>query len=305
MPGAAPLLTDIASFPQGGEACFLSPDTGVEIRAARWADGARGTVFVLPGRTEYVEKYDLTIGWLIGLGYSVVCVDWRGQGLSTRAGGTKLGHVKRYAEFQRDLDAVLDWCADLPAPRYALCHSMGGLIGLRALIRGLPFERAAFCGPMWGLNLRPVQHVLGPFAMRFLAAIGRGMAEAPGARRTDPAAQKLFEINPLTTDPDRFRSNRAQVERHPELSLGPPSVGWLTASFDEMTAVADAPAPETPALVFVGTDERVVSQGAIMTQGERMAEATVIRMEGGRHELLQERPAIRDAIRARIEGFFA
>ena len=39
----------------------------------------------------------------------------------------------------------------LPEPYYLMAHSMGGCIGLRALMRGAPVKAAAFSAPMWGI----------------------------------------------------------------------------------------------------------------------------------------------------------
>src|SRR3712207_8272021 len=45
---------------------------------------ARGTVVVLTGRAEFIEKYEETLGELASLGFASAIFDWRGQGGSDR-----------------------------------------------------------------------------------------------------------------------------------------------------------------------------------------------------------------------------
>ena len=45
----------------------------------------RGTVVLLTGRGEFIEKYATeVVGELLERGFAVVALDWRGQGLSDR-----------------------------------------------------------------------------------------------------------------------------------------------------------------------------------------------------------------------------
>ena len=62
-----------------------TPD-GVNLRFARWTPppGRKGTVVVLQGRTESIEKYFETVRDLRARGFAVATFDWRGQGLSDR-----------------------------------------------------------------------------------------------------------------------------------------------------------------------------------------------------------------------------
>src|SRR5450756_735900 len=62
-----------------------TPD-GVSLRFARWAPpvGRKGTVVVLQGRAEYIEKYFETVRDLRARGFAVATFDWRGQGMSER-----------------------------------------------------------------------------------------------------------------------------------------------------------------------------------------------------------------------------
>ena len=124
----APLHADLAEGPPGGRAFWLTASDGVRIRIGHWpgAEGpAGGTVFMFPGRTEYVEKYGRLAGDLRARGFGTVAVDWRGQGLADRLLPDPLvGHVARFSDYQHDVRAVVAAAETLalPKPWFLLAH---------------------------------------------------------------------------------------------------------------------------------------------------------------------------------------
>src|SRR5690606_16833709 len=197
--------------PDNGRAFWLRASDGVRLRVAHWP-GER-LALVLPGRTEVIEKYGLVVRDLAAAGWGALVVDWRGQGLSDRALPDPLkGHVSDFAEYQRDLDAVLAVAADLvPGPLPWLAHSMGGCIALRGLTRGLPCTAAAFSAPMLGLAQTPGQ----VRALGLLAMLTRPFRADLGYAPTTSAAFGLpsmaFEANNLTHDRAQFDRMKAQI----------------------------------------------------------------------------------------------
>ena len=123
----APFHEAIARGPAGGRAFWLTAEDGVRLRLGVWPvpEGAKGTVFLLPGRTEYVEKYGPAAADLGARGYAMLAVDWRGQGLADRPLDDPLkGHVAHFPDFQRDLAAVIAAATalELPRPWFILGH---------------------------------------------------------------------------------------------------------------------------------------------------------------------------------------
>jgi lysophospholipase len=294
---SAPLYNDLAQGPEGGRAEWLTTPDGVKIRAAVWnPTGPKGTVFVLPGRTEYVEKYGRTAADLAAAGYATVSIDWRGQGLSDRALPDRMvGHVTDFAEFQTDLDTLLTFAANLPRPFYLMPHSMGGCIGLRALTRGLPFQAAAFSAPMWGILMADV---LRPFAFALSNAslwFGFHHHYAPGTNAKTYVVTAPFDDNTLTSDREMWDYMATQARAHPDLTLGGPSYGWLKAALDECTALARLPSPKTPTITAIGTNERIVDTRPIHARMARWPGGRLDLHQGAEHEVLMEKPAIRAA----------
>lgn len=276
----------------------------MRLRVAHWPGGDRGTILLFPGRTEYVEKYGEVAARLVGEGYHVICVDWRGQGLSDRTHRDRsVGHVDDFAEYQSDVAAVLRVVKACPRPSYLLAHSMGGCIGLRALHRGLPVKAAAFSAPMWGItmkpHMRPAAWALSGLS-RYMRFDGRF---APGTGPRHLVEEAAFELNSLTGDRAQWERMQRQHEAHPDLSLGGPSLAWLNEALKEMRTLAAMPDPEVPAMAGVGTSEAIVLPEAIHDRMEGWGPVKVY--EGGQHELMMEVPEIRDAFFADVLDRFA
>src|SRR6266540_3605073 len=100
------------------------PD-GRKLRFARWAPppGRKGTVCILPGRAEFIEKYFETVRDLRARGFAVAVLDWRGQGLSERAlGNPRKGYVRNFAQYQIDLETFINEVVlpDCPPPLFEI-----------------------------------------------------------------------------------------------------------------------------------------------------------------------------------------
>lgn len=302
----APFHAALADGPAGATCVWLMAGAA-RIRVAWWRGGDKGTVLLLPGRTECVEKYGRAAGDLVARGFSVITIDWRGQGLADRALPDRMiGHVTDFAEYQQDLDAMLAEAAraDLPKPYYMLAHSMGGCIGLRALMRGLPIRAAAFSAPMWGIAMaawmRPVATVVGALA----GPLRLAHRYAPTTGGQAYLLQVPFEGNVLTTDRDMWEYMRRQVAGAPELALGGPSIGWLKAALHECAALAALPAPKIPAICRLGTAEKVVDVPPVHLRMAGWANGQLDLYPGAEHEIMMEGPAARARFFDRATALF-
>lgn len=291
----APYHAALADGPEGASVVWLKPGT-LRIRVAWWRSGEKGTVLLLPGRTECIEKYGRAAADMVARGFSVITLDWRGQGLADRALPDRMiGHVNDFAEYQEDLDALLAQAeaAGLPRPYYMMAHSMGGCIGLRGLMRGLPVKAAVFSAPMWGISmaawLRPVASVVTAVARPLRLA----HRYAPTTGGQSYLLQFPFEGNVLTTDREMWDYMRRQVQEVPDLGLGGPSVAWLGAALKECAALAALPAPRVPAICALGTAEKVVDTAPVHLRMAGWANGQLDLYPGAEHEIMMEGPATR------------
>ena len=304
----APLFTDFAAGPADGAAWWMGTLDNVRIRVGAWGrDATQGTVLLFPGRTEYIEKYGPAAQDLRDRGFATLSVDWRGQGLADRFLPDPLvGHVEHFSEYQMDVSAMLRAAKalDLPKPWFLLGHSMGGCIGLRALMEDLPVSAAAFTGPMWGIrmaaHMRPAAWALG----WLMPKLRRGGALPPGTKSRPYVQTDVFDDNMLTRDPAMYEMMQKQLNAQPDLSLGGPSYTWLRAALYECRDMSRLPSPQFPTRTFLGTNERIVDVARIHDRMNRWESGVLEMVEGGEHEVLMDTPDTRRAVFDSIAAHF-
>jgi len=307
-PDPAPYFETMARAPEGGACAWLETGDGVRIRAGHWPlEGARGTVVIFPGRTEFIEKYGPLAGELQAMGFAVAAVDWRGQGLADRLHpDPRAGHVEVFGDYQKDADAYLAHLRDLglPEPFHLLAHSMGGCIGLRTLYRRPGFASAAFSAPMWGIMLSPI---LRPTAWAVgWASVKVGLAHlyAPTTGAASYIATTPFDDNQLTTDREMYAFMQAQLEAQSDLQLGGPTIRWLREALMECRHLSALPAPEIDCVTFLGSRERIVDPDPIHDRMASWPRGELLLLDGAEHEVLMEAPATRSRILERLATHF-
>lgn len=283
---------------------------GVKLRTARWvpASAPRGTVAILGGRAEFIEKYFETIQQLLDRGFAVATLDWRGQGGSARQlKNPRKGHIDDFSLYERDLDALVGEVLgpSCPRPWFGLCHSMGAAILLAVARAGrCPFDRLVLTSPMIALSALKRPH-FARVAAEALDAIGLGGAFAPGGG-SKMVLSGPFAGNPLTSDPTRFARISGVVAAAPELGLGWPTVGWLHAAFRLMREFEDPDFPRrtlTPALVVASGADRVTDTRAAERFASRLRAGRLIVIDGAEHEIMMERDIFRDQFWAAFDAF--
>lgn len=305
---SAAFHSDVAYGPEGGVAHWLTTADGLRIRVGYWPlDDAKGTVLIFPGRTEFVEKYGLTAKAFQAHGYASLAIDWRGQGIADRMMENRaIGHIGTFADYQHDVAAVMDYAKvmNLPRPYFLLGHSMGGCIGLRSLMEGLEVKAAMFSAPMWGVTMSPA---LRAFAWAFSAAstkLGFDQSIVPGQVLESYVLREEFSKNTLTNDPEVWADLRVQLEQHPELGLGGPSLRWLYQSLREMRDLSQKPSPNIPCLTYLGTKEVIVDPDRIRERMKNWPGGQLRVIEGGLHEMLMDLPAMRDMLVSETAAHF-
>jgi lysophospholipase len=286
-----------------------TPD-GVALRFARWEPppGRKGTVVVLQGRAEFIEKYFETVRDLRARGFAVATFDWRGQGLSDRAlSDRNKGYVRNFSEYATDLEAVMQQVVlpDCPPPIFALGHSLGAAVAIRVCYDGSRrFDRLVLSAPMIALPQGRRTRMAGPLA-RVMRMVGRGSGYVPtGDAHT--AATGEFIGNPLTSDPVRFVRNRAVLEAEPALALGAPTIAWADSALRVMKEFADpsyAGHIRQPILMVAAGYDQLVSTPAIETFGMNLLAGRHLILAGSRHEILQEQDQYRNQFWAAFDAF--
>jgi lysophospholipase len=297
--------------PPGAVVEWLTAGDGVRLRTVRWikpAHETHGTVLLVQGRSEFVEKYFEVVGELLARGFSVVTFDWRGQGLSSRQLPERTkGHVRDFSEFDSDLHLVMDRIVHEHGtkPYIALAHSMGGNILLRYL-HDFPheFERAVLTAPMLEIKSPNFPLWVAKAAAALWTAAGAHGAFIFGGAKQDPLAE-TFEGNTVTTDKARFERAMACLKAEPKLAIGAPTFGWVEAAFRSMDLVASeefAQAIETPVLLIGAAHDKLVHPGCDLVLITRIKRGMYVLLKC-EHEIMMERDDIRRGFWACFDPF--
>lgn len=287
-----------------------TPDA-VALRHAHWKARRapyKGTVILLQGRAEYIEKQYETATDLTGLGFDVVAFDFRGQGGSGRMlHDGKRGYVDSFDQYVIDLDTIMKEVAlpDCRPPYFILAHSTGSLVALVASpVLGNRIQRMVLCSPLIRFGSVPIGQSVTKYLSGFLSVFGFGEVYMTGG--PDTSGNRSFVDNRLTSDMKRFERNRDFALQHPELAIGGPTAAWVFAACQAMDRVSD---PDfisdlhIPTMLVTAGQDRVVSNEAAEMFGRAMRSGRAIAIDGARHELLQERDIYRQQLLAAFCAF--
>jgi len=298
-PGGAPWDTTLA----------LKASDGVRLRAGLWRGEGRGLALLLPGRTEYLEKAAIPAGALVARGFSVACLDWRGQGLSDRlVDPPEKGHVGDFRDYGRDLAALLaaPEVTAAGAPVLTLAHSMGGAIALEALAGGvLARMPLVLSAPMLAIAMNPVLRAATGAILGGARLLGRSEGWPPFGRPGIPYHRSApFAGNMLTGDAEVYAWLSAASAADPRLGLAMPSLAWIERAEEAMARIARMEPPGVPALCLIGGAERVVDRDKVRAGCARLG-ARCVEIPEGRHELLIDAPGPRAVAWEAIDAFLA
>ncbi|KXF76078.1 lysophospholipase [Paramesorhizobium deserti] len=303
--------TDTNQIPAATRSGMLEMRDGRKLRYAVTQAAGRplhGTVLLLHGRNECIEKYFETIADLAGRGLTVVCFDWRGQGGSSRMIRDAMrGHVDRFDDYASDLDQVFRDLVlpDCPPPFYILAHSAGALVSLLAApVLANRVRRMVLVAPLLGLPGSPFGIKCIRIATRSLSLIGMGRRYAANSRYQ--VGGRPFAGNPLTSDPARYMRNIDIVRHQPQLGLGGPTVRWVSAALHAIDRVQHPDfiaGISIPTLIIAAGADSVVSTPAIERFATQLRNGALLTIDGARHEILQEADFYREQLLAAFDAF--
>ncbi|MEM7046017.1 MAG: alpha/beta hydrolase, partial [Pseudomonadota bacterium] len=271
----------------------------------------RGVLLLLNGRSEFLEKWDETARDFAALGFDVLSLDWRGQGLSTRPLlGTDKGHIDSFDRYIKDLDVFFEKIVQPNAggrPVGIVAHSMGGHIALRFMAdRSPPVRAAALSAPMIGFRTGPLHRTF----VRSIAwaAVRIGLADryTIGGHPFDPAKEP-FDGNVLTSDQERYQVRMDYFEDYPELRVGSVTMGWLDAAFRTVRCMGMAGYLEQikiPVLIAQGGKEALVDNAAMTEAANRLPNGELKTYPDAKHELFMEKDEIRHPLMNAVDDFF-
>ncbi|MBL4890632.1 MAG: alpha/beta hydrolase [Rhizobiaceae bacterium] len=305
------LDTDYNPVPEGCKSGYVTTPDGMDIRYANWKSlsyPVKGTVLLLHGRAEFIEKMFETVTDLRQNGFDVLTFDWRGQGGSSRLlEDSRRGYIDNFDQYALDLESIMDDVAlpDCKAPFYVLAHSSGALVALNSAPQfANRIRRMVLASPFVGL----AESKISPGAMKAIAGTfcAIGLGEMYMAGRGTANASRPFSANILTSSTARYERNAKLVADRKSLSIGGPTASWLFAASRAIDQVNDPDFHSqisTPILMISAGNDQVVSNRAIEDLGRRLRSGSATCINGAKHEILQERDVFREQLLAAFYSF--
>lgn len=271
--------------------------------------GAKGTVVLLPGLSEFTQKYFETVRDLQARGLSVFMMDWCGQGHSSRRlANPHKQHSKGFHEDADDLTVFINTIVKPHAnrPLILLAHSMGANMGMRYVIKHPEtFDAIAVTTPLLGIAaLRVLPYWLAKILLFFLTPFLKFYVTGGTDWREEVRDD---EHNVFSSDPVRKQIHATWFKYDPKLQVGSPTFGWIKAALESchILKTHDYTAFKTPILIASAGDETIVDNQAISDWAKQIPHADFLEIPGAKHEILMESDAMRGQFWDAFDKFLA
>ncbi len=282
-------------IPENRAEGFFETHDGHRLRYAVFrsdAPVAKGTVVLLQGRNEYIEKYFETIRDLTASGLWVATFDLRGQGGSDRLlKNRQYGHVRRFIDYEHDLDTFLEKIVlpDTRLPFFILAHSTGALIAMSAaLYLSTRIERMVLTAPFIGLSGQAASEGTIRALAGVACSLGLGLVSADAQAQGTAVPRQPSDIGPDAVRAQRWCCRgpsgigRSGPRRHAGCTISFPTIDRVTSP-NHLFSIT------IPTVVIAPTRDEIVPYIAQERISRHFRAAQFVLINGARHEVLQER----------------
>lgn len=265
---------------------------GLDLHCRSWAPTAPcGIIVIVHGLAEHGGRFRETAEFFAQQGWAVFAGDLRGHGLSPDTPGGGRVHVRRFAEYFLDVEALADVArqAHEGLPLFLLGHSMGGLITINYLLENPPdIAGAVISSPALGTHpkFRP------SLALRLL--VGLLSRLTPRARFPSD-----LDVEAISRDPEVVRGYADDP-----LVSKKVSARWYTETLRAMKQSHErAGTLRIPILLMQSGADRLVDPAATArwAAGAPPELVELVEWEGFYHEMFNEPE--KDLVRAKTLGW--
>ncbi len=305
----APYLElDDYKAPKGIKSYFVSMDDGIKIRVCHWLqkkEKSNGTILLQQGHNEFIEKYFETIQEFIDRGYSVICFDWRGQGMSERIiNDINKSFITDFKRHDKDLEKILEEIIYplFPRPLVGIGHSMGGCLMLSAFHNHPKrFDYGILSAPMLGFKnenfLKTASSLMNFFKKDTDYLIGSN---------PNMGIETPFEENELTTDQRRYKRTQMLVRKMPSVRLWGVTNGFAKAVNKRFKIIREKNWAEQISLnilIINSLNDKVVYSKKISEMSKRLKKSIIINFDNCEHEIFMEKDTHRKKLWREIDNF--
>lgn len=269
----------------------------------------KGTIVLVHGLGESLEKYDEMIYYFVNMGYSVFAMEHRGHSRSGRLGMDETQvNIESFDYYVEDLKNFIDTIV-LPEAEgdrmYLFGHSMGGCISARFLETYTDyFDAAVLCAPMLDIDSGNVPS----FLAKMIAHV---------ASKTKYADKYILGKGPYTdiySYEEAYTTSEARYKRawqtridEEVTQMGDGSFRWLSESYNAIKKAiskSEVSKIQVPVLLFQGGQDSLVCPEGQNTFVKNVPNCSMIRYEDAKHEVYGETDVILADFLKNIFGFY-
>ena len=251
-----------------------------------------GTILLLNGRADYIEKYCDVIIALGEKSYRVIISDWRGQGYSVRLlpDPEKL-HINNFDDYFKDLNMMARIMQTFPKPYYLIGYDLGANIGLRFIAKNPKFfEKSVFVSPLWELNANKINRNIPEYFTNIF-----GKDEYIFGNDKYITQNGHLDQNLETANKERLSRNQNLLEIDDKFIIKGMTFGWLNEavkSFANLKKINQNNDIKNPMLILAGQNDSVVPNKIITDFMLNFTNATYYELPDARHDLFNEKEEI-------------
>ena len=294
--------------PEGIKSYFVNMDDGIKIRVCHWLqkkEKSTGTILLQQGHNEFIEKYYETIQEFIDRGYSVICFDWRGQGMSERMiDDINKSFINDFKRHDKDLEKILEEIINpfFPKPLIGIGHSMGGCLMLSAFYNhASKFSYGVLSAPMLGFKnenfLRTASSLMNFLKKDTDYLIGS---------KPNMGIETPFEENDLTTDKGRYKRTQMLVRKMPSIRLWGVTNSFAKAVNKRFKLIRTknwAEKIDLKILIINSLEDRVVYPEKTLEMSKRLKKSIIINFSNCEHEVFMEKDEHREIFWKEFDTF--
>lgn len=290
------------------ESRFQTKD-GAALFVVRYeAEAPRGSVVILHGFGECVEKYRELCYYFLKSGLTVLAFEQRGHGRSAREVEPGLIYIKRFSQYVEDFAALMACEAEhLPTPRYLYAHSMGGAVAALYLERHPGFfDKAVLSSPMIAMQYKNAPRWAGYTACVLLGSLGLNKRRFMGMKKA-PAPEAERVEGSGAGSRARFACHRDVKMTDPLLWSSRPTFAWIREALGCTRQILKKGAPERidiPVRVYAAEREMLVLEGPQRALAARIPQGEFFLVPGAKHELYFAEDEILHPYLSQILDFF-
>ena len=269
----------------------------------------KGHIVILPGLSEFIEKYHETIQDFYDQGYSVWVIDWHYQGRSGRFAANP--HKRHSDGFDTDIAdlryLIHNYIPETKEiPLLLVAHSTGGNLALR-YINHYPdsVSAALLTSPLLGIFdtravpnilLHALSWILSPWHTNYVPCGSNWRAsERPG----DGSSK-------FSSDPLRDQIHNAWCLKDSALQVGSPTFGWVHHALQAIAFLHKDNVVRnitTPCLFVSASHDTIVDIEATKKYADKLQNAEHLTINDCQHELFVEKDEARNKIFKQFDIF--